>query len=114
MEKKLLAEARQKKGFTQQQFADLVFMDVSNYNRKEKGTVKVRTEEWEKFAKVLGLHVEDIYEPDEAHYFVFRDHAIGNYLGNNHIYTIPEHFLEMQRKYIDKLEKEIEALKQSK
>ncbi len=111
MEKKLLMEARLKKGFTQQHIADKMSTDVSNYNRKEKGTVKIRKEEWEKLAQALGVSIEDIYEPDESHYFVFKDNSIGNYLGTNHIYSIPEYFLEMQRKYTQKLEQEIEVLK---
>jgi transcriptional regulator with XRE-family HTH domain len=114
MEKKLLIDARLKKGLTQQQMADLIHMDVSSYNRKEKGTVKVRTDEWQKLAKALAVSVEEIYEPDEAHYFVFKDNSTGNYLGTNHIYSIPEYFLELQRKYIQKLEQEVEMLKNKK
>ena len=76
MEKKLLQQARQKKGFTQQQMADFMSTDVSNYNRKEKGSVKIRNEEWEKPAKVLEVTIEDIYEPDESHYFVFKDNQL--------------------------------------
>ncbi len=104
----MLADA--KKGFTQQ-IADLLLMDVSNYSRKVKGTVKVRSDEWEKLAKLLDVPVEDIYQSDESQYFICKDNAKGNYQGNNHIYAIPEHFIDMQRKYIEKLELEIEELK---
>jgi transcriptional regulator with XRE-family HTH domain len=111
MEKKLLAERRDKKGFTQQQVADLMCMDISSYNRREKGMTKIRGEEWEKLSKILGVPVEEIYESDESQYFIFKDSSIGNYLGTNHIYSIPEYFLDMQRKYTIKLEDEIEQLK---
>ena len=107
----MLIEARLKKGFTQQEMADITCMDVSNYNRKEKGTVKVRNDEWEKLSKALDVSIEEIYESEESHFFVFKDNSTGNYLGTNNNYSIPEYFLEMQRKYIGKLEQEIETLK---
>ncbi|MFM7430120.1 MAG: helix-turn-helix transcriptional regulator [Flammeovirgaceae bacterium] len=114
MEKRLLIETRIKKGLTQQQLADSLCMDVSNYNRKEKGSVKIRHDEWEKLAKALSVEVEEIYESDDSHYVVFREHSVGNYQGTNNIYSIPEYFLEMQRKYIEKLEEEIKHLKEKK
>ena len=61
--------------------------------------------------KILETPVEEIYESEESNFFVFRDNSTGNYLGNNHIYSIPEYFLETQKKYIEKLEKEIHDLK---
>ena len=111
MEKVKLAKARISKGFTQQQMAEFMCMDVSNYNRKEKGHTKIRHDEWEKLSEILEAPLENIYESEDSHCFVFRDSATGNYLGTNHIYTIPEYFLEMQRKYIEKLEQEISDLK---
>lgn len=111
MEKKLLIQVRNTKGFTQKEMADLMAMDVSNYNRREKGSVKISKDEWGKLAKILDVLFGQIYEPDESHYFVFKDNSIGNYLGTNHNYAIPEYFLEMQHKYIQKLEEEIEELK---
>ncbi|MCW5910277.1 MAG: helix-turn-helix transcriptional regulator [Cyclobacteriaceae bacterium] len=83
MEKKLLTEVRIKKGFTQQQMADLLHMDVSSYNRKEKGTVKIRPEEWERMARALNVPAEEIFEADDAHSFIFKDSSTGNYLGTN-------------------------------
>lgn len=112
MEKKRLISIRTSKGLTQQQVADQLFMDISNYNRKEKGHVKIRPDEWEKLSDILEIPLEEIYEAEEAHCFVFRDSSTGNYLGTNHFYSIPEHFLESQRKYITKLEEEIAELKQ--
>lgn len=44
-------------------------------------------------------------------FFVFKDSSTGNYLGTNHIYSIPEYLLESQRKYIARLEEEITLLK---
>lgn len=112
MEKKRLISIRTSKGLTQQQVADKMFMDISNYNRKEKGNVKIRPDEWEKLSEILETPIEEIYEAEEAHCFVFRDSSVGNYLGTNHFYSIPEYVLDSQRKYIIKLEEEIAHLKQ--
>ncbi len=111
MVKEKLVQIRTKHSFSQQFMADKMCIDVSTYNRKEKGSVKIREDEWQKLAVILGVPIEDIYEPEEVHHFVFKDNAVGNYLGTNHIYSIPEHILESQRKYIEILEQEIFDLK---
>ena len=104
MEKTKLIQARTKRDFTQQQLAEALCVDVSNYNRREKGQIKISNSEWEELSKILKTPVEGIYESEESDFFVFRDNSTGNYLGNNHIYSIPEYFLENQQKYIAKLE----------
>jgi transcriptional regulator with XRE-family HTH domain len=114
MEKHKLIQLRQSKGISQEQMPDKLAITPSTYSRKEKGLVRIRPEEWEKIAKFLNLPVEEVYESDETNYFVIKDQATANYLGTNHVYSIPEYFLETQRKYIERLEKEIADLKASK
>lgn len=114
MEKTKLSDARKAKSYSQSYMAEKLFMDVSNYSRREKGQAKISLEEWEKLAEILETPIEDIFQSDESHVFIFRDNAIGNYNGNNTIYSIPEHFLETQRKYIQKLEEEIAELKKNR
>jgi hypothetical protein len=41
----------------------------------------------------------------------FKDKSTDNHLGNNNIYFVPEYFLDIQKKYINTLEKEIENLR---
>ena len=106
MEKTKLINARTKKGFTQSQLANELCVDVSNYNRREKGQIRISNNEWEKIAKFLEIPVEDIFESEENNFFVFKDQSTGNYLGTNHIYSIPEYFLENQKKYNEKVEEE--------
>lgn len=112
MEKIKLKETRENKGLSQKQIAEKLFMDVSNYNRREKGQAKISANEWEKLASILEVPVEDIFESEESMIFICKDNATGNYQGNNHIYTIPEFLLESQRKYIQKLEEEVQTLKE--
>jgi transcriptional regulator with XRE-family HTH domain len=114
MEKTKLILARSNKGLTQQQIALKLNMDVSNYNRREKGQIKISNNEWEKLSKILEVSIEEIYESEESNFFVFKDNSTGNYLGTNNFYTIPEYLLENQRKYIQKLEEENNDLKKKK
>lgn len=113
MEKLKLTKLRQSLGISQDQMADKLAISPSTYSRKENGQVKIRHDEWEKIAKFLNVPIEDVFESDETNYFVVKDQATANYLGTNHVYSIPEYFLETQRKYIEMLEKEIDCLKES-
>ncbi|WP_395053940.1 multiprotein-bridging factor 1 family protein [Flavobacterium sp.] len=114
MEKTKLILKRTKRGFTQQQMALKLNMDVSNYNRREKGQIKITNNEWEKLSKILDASVEEIYESEENNFFIFRDNVIGDFFGTNHFYTIPEYLLDNQRKYIQKLEEENRILRDNK
>ncbi|MCW3162184.1 helix-turn-helix transcriptional regulator [Chryseobacterium oryctis] len=110
-----LQETRIKKGLSQEQIANMLGMTQSNYSRKENGSSKISQREWEKLSKTLEVPMEDIFENDDSHIFIFQDHSTGNYKGINNIYSIPEHIeqlLETQRKYIDKLEEENQTLRE--
>ena len=90
-------------------------MDVSNYNKREKGKAKAKitSNEWEKLATILDVAIEDIYENEEATFIICKDQSVGvvNH-GTNNVYTVPEFLLESQRKYIAKLEEENAQLKE--
>lgn len=91
-------------------------MDVSKYNRKEKGKLSMRHEEWEKIAEYLGVPIEEIYEADQQQVIICKDQAVGIGVNNgtNNVYTIPEFILDSQREYIQKLEEEIKSLRSKK
>ena len=91
--------------------AEALCVDVSNYNRREKGQIKISNGEWEKLSKILEIPVAEIYEQEDSMVFICKDNATGNYQGNNHIYSIPEYFLDNQKKYIAILEEENQKLK---
>lgn len=65
-----------------------------------------------KIATILELPVEDIYEGEDTNFFICKDNTNGNYQGSSHLYSVPEHLLESQRKYIIFLEEEIKKLKE--
>lgn len=86
MQKEKLRTVRKRKGYTQQQIADAIATDVSNYSRKESGSVKIMHHEWEKIAKLLDVPVEEIYEEEEAKIIVenpvFNDSPGANFINN--------------------------------
>ena len=53
MEKNKLIERRKAKSLSQNMIAEKLCMDVSNYNRRERGQVKISLKEWEKLAEIL-------------------------------------------------------------
>jgi transcriptional regulator with XRE-family HTH domain len=113
-----LRTLRKQKGYTQQQIADLLATDVSNYSRKESGDVKIFDDEWEKLAKALDVSVEDIREEKTAtviQNLTFNDSSsnTSNQSGNYNQYcNIPEYLLENQQEYINLLKEQIKALKE--
>jgi transcriptional regulator with XRE-family HTH domain len=110
MEKIKLKEMRQAKGLTQRQIADQLFMHASGYTKREKGEVKIDIVEWEKLAEILDVPLEEIYESDDK-LFIFKDNSNVNYQGTNNVYTVSDSLIELQQKYITKLEEEIAELR---
>lgn len=111
MMKTKFSETRKRKGMSQENIAKALFMDVSNYNRRESGQMKISNQEWKKLAETLGVALEEIYEADESQVFIFNDNATGNV--NSVInYNIPLSIWETQKKYIEKLETENQDLKE--
>jgi transcriptional regulator with XRE-family HTH domain len=117
MIKEKLIKTRKQRGYTQQQLADKLSMNKSNYNRREKGEINVSNVEWEKISEVLDVPIEDVYQANEGQVLIFKDNSDCNnnsFGNNNQTYSIPEFILENQKKYIEKLEKEIEELKNNR
>ncbi|QBJ85881.1 XRE family transcriptional regulator [Chryseobacterium gleum] len=117
MQKEKLRNARKVKGITQQQIADIIATDVSNYSRKESGDVSIRKDEWEKIARFLDVPVEDIYEEEEARQInnfenITGSSGFGNNINGNLYCNVPEFLLENQRDYIEHLKKENQRLQE--
>ena len=115
MEKVKLIRKRKEKDIPQTAIAEKLNMDVSCYNRREKGQRKISLQEWETLADILGVSMDEIYEPEDNQVFICKDNSTVNYLnssqGTNNIYSVPEHILETMRKYIEVLEKENNELR---
>lgn len=63
--KEKLKYLRVKKGFKQTEFAEKVYMDQSQYSRRESGKVPVSDEEWERFALALDVNKSEIFEAEQ-------------------------------------------------
>jgi len=121
MQKEKLRTVRKMKGFTQQQMAEVIPTDVSNYSRKESGAVSITQTEWDKLAQYLEVPVEEIYEEEEAKFIfenpVFNDSPgsnVGNITANNVGNITNELSIEIiktMQEYIGLLKEEIERLK---
>lgn len=116
MQKEKLRSLRKRKGITQQQIADIIATDVSNYSRKETGDVAIRQEEWEKIARFLDVPLEEIYEDEETKQINhFENNTNSNNIGNvsgNYYCNVPEFLLESQRDLIEFLKKENQRLEE--
>jgi transcriptional regulator with XRE-family HTH domain len=112
MKKEKLIEKRKQKGLSQSEIADQLFMDTSSYSRRENGQVKITSSQWTKLAEILDVSVEKIYESKESQAFIGKNNATVQYQDTNNIYSTPEYLLEIQRKYIEKLENENRELRQ--
>ncbi|BAP33315.1 regulatory protein [Chryseobacterium sp. StRB126] len=120
MQKEKLRVIRKQKGYTQQQVADYIATDVSNYSRKESGDVRIVKDEWDKLARFLEVPVEDIYEEEEAAIVVNYDHPVfndksisaGAITNQNNYDNIPGAVIENLQGYITLLKEENERLKE--
>jgi len=115
MQKEKLRAVRKRKGYTQQQIADIIATDVSNYSRKESGDVRIFKDEWEKMAKFLEVSVDEIYEDEQAKNVnnfdnITSSSSFGNNIAGNYYCNVPEFLLEGQRDLIELLKKENQRL----
>ena len=111
MKKEKLIKVREEKGYTQNDLADELHVDVSNYCRRENGETRIPKYEWPIIAKLLDVAVEDIYEAEDSQVNICQGNSTVYYQGTNIIYAIPDFILENQKKYIELLEREICDLK---
>lgn len=98
--------------YTQEEFAQLLKMETSNYNRRENGVTKISKREWDKMAKLLECNLKEIYEPEDGVYVINGDYTQGNF-GNGGTFNANDDFiLGTLKKYIAKLEDENILLKE--
>ena len=98
---------------TQSEIAELLFISQSQYQRRERGEIRISDEEWERIAKILGKEVQDIKEEDSITAIYNFENNSGNYpASNNYFYNIPEFIMKNQQDYIEMLKEEIKKLKE--
>ena len=107
MKKQKLINTRLSKNLSQRFIADKLFMDVSNYSRRESGIKKISNKEWEKIAQILEVPIQDIYESDRVESL----DGVIPVRSDESVLLMRKQLLEVQQKYINRLESEIKMLK---
>lgn len=107
-----LRKLRKEKGLSQESMAKTLFMDTSNYSRKERGEVKIYDDEWKRIAETLNVPIDEIREDmsTNIHHenFTFHDNS-----GNNvNYYNVPDVMINNTQEYIALLKEQIELLKE--
>lgn len=103
---------RKKLGFTQDELAEVLCMDVSCYCRRESGQIKISAAQWLKIAETLDVPVSEIYQSeDELTAALCRKDATDK-LGVVEHYSMPDDVLGMYNKHVEKLELELNRLKE--
>lgn len=112
-----LKNLRKQRGYTQEYMSKIIATDVSNYSRKESGSIKIYDEEWEKLAKALDVPIEEIKEERMAGIVqnndntTFNDTSTGIHYNNNY-YNVPDQVIDNLQDYIKMLKEQVESLKQ--
>ncbi|WP_175549642.1 helix-turn-helix domain-containing protein [Chryseobacterium polytrichastri] len=104
-----LLEVRKRKKLTQEHMANVLYMNISNYSRRENGQIKINTKEWQKLAEILDVPLEQIYETDDEFFIEYLEKKVLNI--NTLHYCNGQIFYELQ-KCIEKLELELAKLKE--
>lgn len=113
MVKEKLRKIRIDKGMSQKQLAAALPTDVSNYCRKESGDVRITKQEWEKFAQVLGVSFDEIFEEDTPAISInYENSTIAENSGNFSTYhNIPESIIKNLEDFIKHLKEENQQLR---
>ena len=107
MIKNRLIAARKEKNMTQNDMAEVICVSQSQYQRRERGEIRISDDEWIRLAKFLGKDISDIKEEDSNTTINNYDNYSGNYAeGDNHFYNIPEYVMKNLIDYIEKLKEE--------
>ena len=109
----LLKKNRTAKGYSQLEFSKLVAMDQTTYSRKETGKTFITEQEWDRFAKTLGVSMEEIKDkiaPQAVNEnYIFNDQSVSiQYI------SIPQEVLDTILRYNKKLEVENALFKTEK
>jgi transcriptional regulator with XRE-family HTH domain len=112
MKHEKLMLARKSRGFTQNQMAEKIAMEQTTYSRKEIGKSSITDAEWDKFAKVLDVAVEDIKD-EKALTSIKNDNwsLNDNSIGIQYV-NIPQNVFDIIIKYNNSLEKQNKTLEE--
>lgn len=92
-----IRELRMRKGYSQENMADLLNMSVSNYSYIEQGKVDLKVKKLYEIAKVLETNVHEIHCVGEKNVFYIqdnRDNSQNGYIINQ---SLPSSYLQLEK-----------------
>lgn len=111
MIKQKLINKRREKGFSQEDIADKLALEQSQYSRRESGMIRISKKEWDTLTKILEVPLEAIYEPHDGVYVINKENSNVDLDNYKNYRAHSELALETMKKYIQKLEEENLELK---
>ena len=90
---------------TQREFSEIVAMDQSQYNRREKGRIPISNDEWARFAKALNVAIEDIKEDDLPLINITHNHGTNDQSINGYEIkiSVPKNIFDLFHSKVDTL-----------
>lgn len=112
MTQEKLSEAHTSKGLNKIQMAKLIVISQTTYSRKENGKSTITKDEWQRFAKVLEVNVDDI-KREKSQLLKNENYTFNeNNVGINYV-NIPQNLLDIILNYNTKLESDNEKLEKN-
>ena len=112
MKQEKLINMRKTRGYSQVYMAQQAAMEQTTYSKKEIGKSNITDAEWNKFAKVLNVPVEEIKDLAKSlDMKKWNFNKKNNATGIQYI-NMPENVLDVIMKYNGRLEEENEYLRQ--
>ena len=72
--KNKLKAVRKERSLKQSELSELIFMEQSQYSRRERGKLPITDDEWDRIAKALTVNKEEIYESDSKIINIANNH----------------------------------------
>ncbi|WP_185963441.1 helix-turn-helix transcriptional regulator [Flavobacterium gawalongense] len=103
---------RKMRGYSQVYMAQQAAMEQTTYSKKEIGKSNITDAEWNKFAKVLNVPLEEIKDLDRSLAMKNKNWDFNNNETGIQYINMPENVFDVIMKYNGRLEEENEHLRQ--
>ncbi|TRX08572.1 helix-turn-helix transcriptional regulator [Flavobacterium gawalongense] len=112
MKQEKLINMRKTRGYSQVYMAQQAAMEQTTYSKKEIGKSNITDAEWNKFAKVLNVPLEEIKDLDRSLAMKNKNWDFNNNEAGIQYINMPENVFDIIMKYNGRLEEENEHLRQ--
>jgi transcriptional regulator with XRE-family HTH domain len=106
-----LIDKRNQLNLLQEDIAEVLDIDQTQYSRRELGKTKIKLEEWKAIAKFMKCDIGEIYESDENVVIINNENANGEYSGSVNNFNQDKMVIDTLNRFIAKIEEENTTLK---